>query len=216
MTLLETMRADGGEVVLLERHLARLAASSAAFGIRYDEQAARDAIVEALTRATPAPSHRVRLTLGAALNVTAAPLVGAPLQTVWLCPEPLLEAGGPLCRHKTTDRAHYERPFAQAQARGAGDALLVNARGEVVEGSRTSVWVQRGGALLTPPLSVGGLPGVMRAHLLETRPDTAEAHLTSADLRSAEALYVSNALRGLVEVSLVEEAAAEEFDARRW
>ena len=204
MTLLETMRADGGEVRLLDRHLARLAASSAAFGIAFDAAAARDAVREALGRAAPAPVHRVRLTLAAALGVTAEPLVGAPFRTVWLCPEPLLEAGGPLCRHKTTDRAHYEQPFAQARALGADEALLVNARGDLVEGSRTSVWVQRDGRLLTPPLSAGGLPGVMRAHLLATRPGAAEARLTPADLAAAQALFVSNALRGLMQVALFE------------
>ncbi len=163
----------------------------------------RDAIRDALRRAAPAPVHRVRLTLGASLDVQASPLGPATFQTVWLCPDPLVEAGGPLCRHKTTDRAHYERPFAQAQARGADEALLINVGGEVVEGSRTSVWVRRGGRLLTPPLASGGLPGVLRAHLLETRPDAAEALLTPADLIGAQALYVSNALRGLVEVALL-------------
>ncbi len=211
MTLLETMRADGGEVALLERHLARLAASSAALGIPFDEPAVRGAIRDAVGRAGPSSVHRVRLTLGAALDVQASPLTGAPFRTVWLSPDPLLEAGGPLCIYKTTDRAHYERPFAQAQALGADEALLVNARGEVVEGSRTSVWVQREGRLLTPPLSSGGLPGVMRAHLLETLPGATEALLTPADLRGAEALYVSNALRGMVEVQLVETAEGREF-----
>ncbi len=204
MTLLETMRAERGEIALLERHLGRLATSSAAFGIPLDTSAVRDAIRGALGRAAPAPVHRVRLTLGASLAVQAVPLDPSTFQTVWLCPDPLVEAGGPLCRHKTTDRAHYERPFAQAQTHGADEALLVNARGELVEGSRTSVWVQRGSQLLTPRLAAGGLPGVMRAHLLETRRDTAEALLTPADLVGADALYVSNALRGLMPVVLLD------------
>lgn len=212
MTLLETMRADGGEVALLERHLARLAASRAALGLPFDGRVVREAITEALARAVPAPAHRVRLTLGAALGVEAVPLPVLAFRTVWLCPEPLLEAGGPLCQHKTTNRGHYERPFQQAQARSTDEALLVNTRGEVVEGSRTSVWVQRDGQLLTPPLASGGLPGVMRAHLLATRPDAAEATLTPADLRRAEALYVSNAVCGLVEVSLVEMTDLRKFE----
>lgn len=204
VTLLETMRADGGEVRLLDRHIARLAASSVALGIAFDESMVRSAVCGALRRAEPAPAQRVRLTLGVRLDVGVGPLAGAPFRTVWLCPDPLLEAGGPLCQNKTTDRDHYERPFAQARTLGADEALLVNARGDLVEGSRTSVWVQHDGRLLTPPLSAGGLPGVMRAHLLATRPNAAEALLRLADLRGAEALFVSNALRGLVEVSLVE------------
>lgn len=203
------MRAEAGLVALLDRHLARLAASAVAFGFATREAEVRAAVARALADAAPAPVHRVRLTLGAGtadaadVRAEAAPLTGAPFQTVWLCPDPLREAGGPLCRHKTTARDHYEAPFRAALAAGADEAILVNARGETVEGSRTSVWVRRGGRLLTPPLTAGGLPGVMRRWLLDTRPDAAEATLTPADLRAADALYVSNALRGLVRVRLV-------------
>ena len=202
MTLLETMRAEAGRVDLLDRHLARLSASAQTFGITCDAVLVRTALAEALARAAPAPVHRVRLTLGAAVAVEATPLGGGAFATVWLCPDPLAEAGGPLCVHKTTDREHYERPYREARRRGADEALLVNARGEIVEGSRTSVWVERDGRMLTPPLAAGGLPGIARAFFLETLPGAAEAVLTPDDLRAAGALYVSNALRGLVRVRL--------------
>ena len=200
--LFETMRAEGGAVALLDRHLARLSASAVVFEYSFDADAARDAVAAAVRAAAPAPVHRVRLTLGAAVAVEATPLGGGAFATVWLCPDPLAEAGGPLCVHKTTDREHYERPYREARRRGADEALLVNARGELVEGSRTSVWVERDGRMLTPPLAAGGLPGIARAVLLEALPGAAEAVLTPDDLRAAGALYVSNALRGLVRVRL--------------
>ena len=202
MTLFETMRAEAGHVALLDRHLARLAASAAAFGLAYRDAEVRAALAEALAGTAPALVHRVRLTVGDVIAATAEPLAGAGFRTVWLCPDPLREAGGPLCIHKTTDRAHYETPFRAARAGGADEAILVNTRGEIVEGSRTSVWAEYDGRVWTPPLAAGGLPGVMRQWLLDTRPDAAEATLTPADLRAADALYVSNALRGLVSVRL--------------
>lgn len=206
--LLETMRADGGAVALLDRHLARLAASAAVFGYPFDGQEIRAAVRDALGRAEAAPVRRVRLTLGPGdVLAEASPLTGPPFQTIWLCPDPLGEAGGPLCVHKTTEREHYERPFRAARARGCDEAILVNARGNLVEGTRTSVWVRRGGHTLTPPLSAGGLAGVARAVLLETLPGASEAPLTPADLETADALFVCNALRGLMPVALVRESA---------
>ena len=46
------------------------------------------------------------------------------------------------------------------------DAIFCNTRGEVCEGARSNVYVERDGVLLTPPVSSGLLPGVMRRHLL--------------------------------------------------
>ena len=65
------------------------------------------------------------------------------------------------------------------------------------------MWIEKQGRLLTPPLSAGGLPGVERAYLLETRPDAEEAVLTPADLERAEGIFLSNALRGMMRVELV-------------
>ena len=84
------------------------------------------------------------------------------------------------------------------------EALLVDLHGEVVEGTRTSVWIRDGDRLWTPHLAAGGLPGVMRAHLLATRTDTGEDALRPDDLRAADAIYLSNALRGWMPVRLVE------------
>ncbi|HEX9950899.1 MAG TPA: aminotransferase class IV [Rubricoccaceae bacterium] len=203
VTLLETMRAEAGHVALLDRHLARLAASAPVFGCAFDESQTQAVVADALARAEPAPTHRVRLTLGDRVHAEAKPLVGAPFRTVWLCPDPLREAGGLLCRHKTTRRAHYEAPYRRALAMGADEAILVSGAGEIVEGSRTSVWIRRGDAWLTPPLAAGGLPGIARAVLLASLPGACEARLTPDDLRTADALAVSNALRGLCPVSLV-------------
>ena len=202
--LLETMRAVGGRVALLDRHLARLAASAAAFGYPLDACAVRQRLAEALAEAPPLAG--VRLTLGTSgdLDVEVRPLDGDPLRTAWIDPEPLGEAGGPLCIHKTTARDHYRRRAERARQRGADEAVLVNAAGEVTEGTRTNVWAETAGRLWTPPLASGGLAGVMRAHVLATDARAGERVLTAADLQAADALYLSNALRGWMPVRLVE------------
>ena len=77
--------------------------------------------------------------------------------------------------------------------------LFLNDRGELTEGSRTNLFVERGGRLLTPPVSCGLLNGTLRQELLDTRPgEVVEAVLRPEDLASAERIYLGNSVRGLV------------------
>ena len=75
--------------------------------------------------------------------------------------------------------------------------LLLNERGEVCEGTITSLFLDDGsGILKTPPLASGLLAGVLREELLETG-NAAERVLRPGDLASG-AILVGNSLRGLI------------------
>lgn len=199
--LLETMRTEGGTVALLEEHLARLRAAAAYFGFWLDEEVVRTVVRE---RASAGP-HRLRLTVGVDGDVQAevGPLETDPLRTAVLYPEPVPE-DDPFLRHKTTHRPVYARALAWARSQGADEALLRTADGRLTEGTRTNVWIERDGRLLTPSLERGGVPGVYRAHLLRTDPRAAEAPLRVEDLGRADRVLLSNAVRGLVPVVLLE------------
>jgi para-aminobenzoate synthetase/4-amino-4-deoxychorismate lyase len=99
--------------------------------------------------------------------------------------------------HKTSDRRIYPR------LKGADETIYLDADGYLTEGSFTSIFVERDGMLLTPPLSRGILPGVLRADLV-ARGRAVEAELTPADL--AGGFLLGNALRGLVSAVTVAEA----------
>ena len=57
--------------------------------------------------------------------------------------------------------------LAAAQAEGAQEAILLRDDGLLTEGSFTNLFVERGGKMLTPPLHLGLLPGVLRRSLIE-------------------------------------------------
>ena len=79
----------------------------------------------------------------------------------------------------------------------------MNEKGEVTEGSYTNIFLQKDGKLITPPVSCGLLPGVLRNHLLEKYPElVVEVSFTRKDTEEADALYVGNSVRGLVRVKL--------------
>ena len=202
--LLETMRWDDG-IALLDRHLDRLRRSAAYFGFPFDEARLRDRLAARIAGLGRGTVHRVRLTLDrhGHADVSATPLAATPfpLRRAAVFPE-RVDAADPFLRHKTTHRPLYDRAFAWARGRGFDEALLLNEQGEVTEGTRTNVFVRRGGRLFTPPLASGGLDGVCRAHVLATQPEAAEEVLRAPDLLSADAVYLCNALRGWHEVNV--------------
>ena len=95
-------------------------------------------------------------------------------------------------RHKTSDRAFHDEARA---ASGAFEVAFRDADGCLTEGSFTSLFVARDGMLLTPPLSRGLLPGILRERLIEEG-RAREADLTEADL--ADGFLIGNAVRGLI------------------
>jgi para-aminobenzoate synthetase/4-amino-4-deoxychorismate lyase len=89
----------------------------------------------------------------------------------------------------------YERAFAAAAAQGLDEVLFLNRRGEVAEASRNSVFVELDGRLVTPPLSSGLLPGVLRWTLLES--GQAIEGMLSFDVLRSNPIRLGNSLHGL-------------------
>lgn len=195
--LIETMAFEPlAGLVLLERHLDRLRASAAAFGFPVDRHAVRNELQAATFRLRQ--PRRVRLVLGAsgavAIEVSPPPVSPRPM-TVAIVPLPVATDDIRL-RHKTSDRGFYDEA---RRAAGTDEVAFVRPDGWVTEGSFTSLFVERDGRLLTPPASLGLLPGVLRAELLASG-RAAEALLGPADL--GRGLIVGNAVRGLVPATL--------------
>lgn len=192
LRLIETLRREGGVPLREGRHLARMARGAAALGWGFP--AAR--VAAALRDGGAGGAERLRLTLSreGAVEVTATPfvLVAGPWR-VGLAAERLVSSD-PWLGLKTTRRAAYDR--ARAALSGLDEALLVNERGEVCDGTITTVFFDRGAGLRTPPLSSGLLPGVLREEMLESGACREEV-LPAADLGRVR-LWVGNALRGMI------------------
>jgi para-aminobenzoate synthetase/4-amino-4-deoxychorismate lyase len=100
--------------------------------------------------------------------------------------------------HKTTRRELYDREWKHyADTLGADEVIYLNENGELAEGSRTSIFIERDGKLLTPRLAAGVLPGTLRAALIDEG-RAVEARLTIQDLNGATEIYLGNSVRGLV------------------
>ncbi|HUO89942.1 MAG TPA: aminodeoxychorismate synthase component I [Rhizomicrobium sp.] len=195
--LIETLRHDGG-FLRLERHLDRMSASAACFSLPFDRAAAIAALEAAV--AIDRGSLRVRLTLDEAgrFAATAAPLGTLPVRWTYALSPHRVHSGDELLRHKTTWREMFDDEHARA-AKNAGcdEVIFHNERGELTEGSRSSIFLRRGGKLLTPSLACGLLDGVLRRELLDCG-RCSEAVLTPDDLAAADEVLLGNSLRGLI------------------
>lgn len=196
--LIATMRWTRGQgFYLFDRHLKRLRLSAAYFGFVWDGEK----VLRALTEAVDGTSEvqRVRLTIGERGDVKAEaePFVPPRPDTVWryaLAPVSV-DSGDWRVHHKTTARAFYDEA---RQASGCDEVVFMNERGEITEGSRTNVFVERDGIWLTPPLSCGLLDGCLRRELIENGPQrVVERVLGPEDLANGR-VWFGNALRGLV------------------
>ncbi|WP_420126354.1 aminodeoxychorismate synthase component I [Longimicrobium sp.] len=192
--LLETMLwepADGW--FLLDGHLRRLADSAEYWGYAFDaDEAVRR--LSALVPVFVGLPMRVRLMLDREGRMEIEARTHVPSNEparIAIAAEPV-DSADPRLYHKTTSRAMYERRAASRP--DSDDVLLVNERGELTESAIANLVVRIDGALWTPPLECGLLPGVLRAHLLATG-EIRERVLHPADLARAEDVWLINSVR---------------------
>ena len=201
LELIETLRWSPTEgFVRCDLHLARIANSAKAFGITFDGAAAEATLESAIAEAKGV--MRVRLTLSeeGVFAASSAPLTASKRAWSYAISSHQMKSDDALLRHKTNWREDYEREHAKFAALGCDEVLFLNERGELTEGSRTNIFVQSGGALLTSPLSAGVLDGCLRREMID-KGKCAERTLMPCDLERAEKVWLGNSLRGLIDAT---------------
>jgi len=122
-----------------------------------------------------------------------------------------LPANDPLTSFKTTNKLPEVMARAEADAAGAHDAILLNPRGQIAEGTSCNVFWVRDKAVCTTRLSSGALPGVTRAAIQELcvkmNIPCREKPAKPADLHRAQGVFLTNTSMGVIE--------AESLDGRK-
>lgn len=186
--LFETMRAYNGKIFLLGRHLRRLFSSAELLGL--DSALANIGLEQAcidVLEANNLKDARVRFTvtrgdagafLGTRRDSAASVLIAAtsytplPAEAYEKGYKALIsglrrDSGSLLSGLKST--AYLLSVLAKREAENAGldEALLLNERGSIAEGSISNVFFVARGELVTPPVESGILPGITREAVLE-------------------------------------------------
>ncbi len=196
--LLETMAFDPHEGIrLLDLHLARMKASADALGFAFDRHDVRNELQAATFRLRERSRVRLLVSRSGALAIEVRDHRTWPHAIVPVAVVPRqASANDPRLRHKTTDRAVYRDALRRG---GTYEVLLTDEKGYLTEGCFSTLFVERGDKLVTPPLTRGLLPGVLRQSLIDMG-EAAEADLKVHDLERG--FFIGNAARGMVAATL--------------
>ncbi|MFQ5474073.1 MAG: aminotransferase class IV, partial [Dehalococcoidia bacterium] len=219
----ETFRARQGAVYRLDQHLDRLRAGAETLSIALPTARAElPTIVRELARRCELDDARVRLTL------TAGPEGGEPSLLIQArpttdYPPTMYERGAtavvasvrrnetsPLAGIKTLNYLDNVLAREAARSDGTDEAIILNNRGLVADGSAFNVFVVRDGGLRTPTREDGALPGVTRGAVLELASEAGiavkETDITQDDLRTADEAFLTNAIAGVMPLVSVDGA----------
>jgi aminodeoxychorismate lyase len=223
--LFETLRVARGRPFRLAQHLERLARGAEFLKIplpftskeiqRFAEQlVAQNEVADAILRLT--------LTRGPGRRGYSPKLAGPPTLAMTLNPlprvnpdEPLqwslvtsalrIPAGDVLAAFKTTSKIVNVMARAEAEEKGADEALLLNTNGEVAETASGNIfWIYQDN-ICTVPTGRGVLPGITRAVVLEICQSlglaTQKRIIKPEQLRNAEGIFVTQSALGIVPVA---------------
>lgn len=99
----------------------------------------------------------------------------------------------PMSRIKSTNYGDAILARIEAHNAGADDALMLNTRDTIAEATAANVFCVIDGEVITPPVSDGALPGVVRDIIVEHEQAT-EASITEADLSQADEVFLTSSI----------------------
>jgi branched-subunit amino acid aminotransferase/4-amino-4-deoxychorismate lyase len=218
----ETFRYQQGRVIFIEAHWQRLCRTAKFMHLQLPsdltlkgiETHARD-----LCEANEIAHARIRLQLNRAgsgkyrpasnladWTMTCSPLEdtsyalsskGLTIGSYAGCPV----SSAPLGNHKTLNALPYVLASIYAQEHGWDDALLLNSAGQITEATSSNLFLIKEKEILTADLSKGGLPGVMRAKLMEVARSNgfqvSISAITEKEMLWADECLLTNVISGI-------------------
>ncbi len=226
----ETLRASRGRILMLTEHLSRLARSASRLALQLPislEQFAdliqgcvdRNHLQEAYIRVTVS---RGAGDIGLDPALCKSPTLVIIAKAFVPSPESLYATGVDVAVVQTRRNLPQALPpevkslnflnniFAKMEATraGAAEAIMLNYRDELTEGSTSNLFLVHAGRLRTPALACGLLDGVTRGVVLNLAKDLAipceETVLRIADLYSAEECFLTNTTQEVLPVTKVD------------
>jgi len=193
----ETVLVKDGTPLLFERHMRRAQASAKELGIELPSQ---ESILQEIAQHTTLPLARVRLCFGKQFSLSLAPYEHNHRALKVRVLEDQSVAG--IGSHKSFPYWTNLDLLRAARFEGFDEVLLVRESGMVGEGATCNFLFYLDGHWVTPSLSSGVLPGVMRAVALEMGIAT-ERDISRSDLDRVESMMALSSLRIASPVSIL-------------
>jgi branched-chain amino acid aminotransferase len=221
--LFETILVVKGKPVWLSDHLERMGDAADELGLGFDAVGIRVGVAAVLEQSS-APQEVLRITLtrgvvpGRALGgIGPSPSLLITLATFdpQAVPKTITLATSRIRRNETAPSSRlktlsYIDAIAAAReiSGRADDALMLNTAGHVASTTIGNLFLLKGKQLLTPAATQGILPGIARAKLLQGAGalglEAQEAMLTLNDIHAADAVFRTNSLRLVTQVTMLD------------
>jgi len=226
--LFETMRAYSGTIFLLERHLDRLYKASRTLGMvhRLNSYDLGRACYDVL-KINKLADARIRLTVSAGEGDMVPNLDTCKGITIFIAAQKLApfssakyqegfnaiisslrrNSQSPLSRLKTA--CYLENILAKRGARAAGfnEALILNERDMLAEGSSSNIFLVDKKVLSTPSLECGVLPGITRGVVLEMAQSLdiklVETEIKPEELLDSDEAFFTNSIVGIMPLTYI-------------
>lgn len=209
--LFETMAMVDGAVLRIDRHVARLSQGLGVLGI--DANISSDLVKEAaaaLSAETKVTEGAFRLTVlrGSGARGVLPVDIGEPTVLMSLAemrvgddsPMNVIIARGtrrndrsPMSQIKSTNYGDAILARMEAANAGVDDALMLNTRDTIAEATAANIFCVINDDLVTPPVSDGALPGVMR-DIVIAHEGAEERPVTEADLSQAQEVFLTSSI----------------------
>ena len=208
----ETLKFVDGAPFALTRHLARLARSCAAMGLPVSISSSCGRLWSNCSRSMQRRSGTLE-SVGCGSRSLAGPATRVDARNGRPAADPGTVAGDPLASfhrrrprdlapQRTLSHRRRQEHLLRGERRRAGSreiawrlrGVVLNTKGQLCEGTGSNVFIERGGQLVTPPLSSGCLAGVTRELVLEWC-DAEEQMITESDLLSAAEVALTSSTR---------------------
>lgn len=113
-----------------------------------------------------------------------------------------------LARLKTTNYLFFQIAYSWAKKRMFDEAIILNNRGYIAEGSRSNIFLIKDNELFTPALECGCLDGITRKVIFDlSRKYNIKIHegkFTIQDLYDADGAFLTNSLMGIMPLTSLE------------
>lgn len=200
-SLFETIFYKNGIFYFYKEHFKRISDSAKTFGIPFSENGWNRTLKELSEIIPKRKPHRVRIDLDPSGNFKTSFAELPPFSK-----KGNVTIGGSKIRsesifrrHKTGLRETYDQEGKKSRDAGFLDAVFLNEKDEITEGSISNVFVKIGNEYYTPPIESGVLPGVYRNRLLK-RKGFREKRISLSELKNSNSVFLCNSLRGILRV----------------
>lgn len=201
--LIESLYYQQGHFPLLNYHLQRLERSCQYFKIPFPAKISSK-LLEGVQFLTSTYPYKVRLlvSIDGEIKIESHSILCDKQPLFITVGKERVQSQDALLKHKNTQRDFFNQTYECYHKQGYHDVLYLNEKNQITQASQYNIFIEKHGQIITPPQSDGLLPGVMRQFLLTHIQPIQVESFSYQDLKEADKIYLTNAVRGIKQVFL--------------